>query len=121
MLQVQTQVKVIDNSGVKKGQTIKIYQGKQGSVGDIIQISVKQLQPRTKLKLTKGDVLKALIVRTTYRAKNALNHYIAFDENSVILLNAQHVPLASRILGPIPLQLRQKKQVKILSLASTLI
>lgn len=121
MIQVQTQLKVIDNSGVKKGQTIKIYKGKHGALGDIIQISVKQLQAKTKLKIAKGHMLKALVVRTKYKSKNLLNHYVSFNENSIILLNPQNVPLASRILGPIPIQLRKNKQVKVLSLASTLI
>lgn len=121
MIQVQTQLKVIDNSGVKKGQAIKIYQGKQGSVGDIIQISVKQLQTKTKLKILKGNIFKALIVRTKYKTKNLLHQYVSFNENSIILLNNQQVPLASRILGPVPSHLRKNKHVKILSLASTII
>lgn len=121
MIQVQTKVKIIDNSGVKKGQTIKIYKGKQGQIGDIIQISVKQLQSKIKLKITKGQIFKALIVRSKYKNKNLLNNYLAFNENSIILLNNQNVPLASRILGPIPMKLRNNKNLKILSLASTII
>jgi large subunit ribosomal protein L14 len=121
MIQVQTQIKVIDNSGVKKGQVIKVYKGKRGNIGDIIQISVKQIQSKTKFKISKGNIFKALIVRTRYKNRNLLNNYIAFNENSIILLNNQNIPIASRILGPIPIQLRKNKQVKILSLASTLI
>lgn len=121
MIQVQTQLKVIDNSGVKKGQVIKIYKGKHGHVGDVIQISVKQIQSKTKLKISKGDIFKAIIIRTRYKNRNLLNNYISFNENSIILLNNQNMPIASRILGPIPIQLRNTKQVKILSLASTII
>lgn len=121
MIHIQTKLKVIDNSGAKKVQAIKIYQGKFGQIGDIIQISVKQVQTKLKLKIAKGSMWKALIVRTKTNHKNVLNHYISFNENGVILLNNQNVPIASRILGPIPMHLRNQKHVKILSVASTLI
>lgn len=121
MIQVQTKLKVIDNSGVKKGQTIKIYKGKSGKMGDIILISVKQIQSKTKLKISKGNLFKALIVRTKYKRKNLINNYISFNENSIILLNDKNLPIASRILGPISGQLRKNKQLKVLSLASTVI
>lgn len=121
MIHVQTKLKVIDNSGAKKVQTIKIYRGKWGQVGDLIQISIKSVKAKTKLKISKGSIWKALIVRSKYNRKNLLNHYLSFNENSVILLNNQNVPIASRILGPIPFFLRNQKQVKILALASTLI
>lgn len=121
MIHTQTKLKVIDNSGAKKVQAIKIYRGRFGQIGDIIQISVQQVQSKLKLKITKGSMWKALIVRTKTNHKNVLTNYLSFDENSVILLNNQHVPLASRILGPIPMHLRNQKQVKILSVASTLI
>lgn len=121
MIKVQTQLKIIDNSGAKKGQAIKIYKGKSGKIGDIILVSIKQTQPRSKHKITKGNIFKALIVRTKYKNKNLINNYISFDENSIILLNNQKLPIASRILGPIPSQLRKNKQLKVLSLASTII
>ena len=121
MIQTQTKLNVIDNSGVKKVQTIKIYKGQFGQIGDIIQISVKNVQSNLKLKIARGQIFKALIVRTKYKNKTLLNHYISFNENSVILLNNQNVPIGSRILGPIPIQLRNNKQVKIISLASIII
>lgn len=121
MIKVQTQLKIIDNSGVKKGQVIKIYKGQSGKIGDIILISVKQVKSKTKLKISKGDMYKALIIRTKYKNKNLIGNQISFDENSAILLNKQYLPVASRILGPVPIQLRKNKQLKIISLASTII
>jgi large subunit ribosomal protein L14 len=121
MIHIQTQLNVIDNSGAKRVQTIKIYRGKWGQVGDVIQVSVKHVQAKTKLKISKGSIWKALIVRSKSNNKSALNHYLSFNENSVILLTNQNVPIASRILGPVPLFLRNQKQIKILALASTLI
>ena len=121
MIKNQTKLKIIDNSGVKKGQVIKIYKGKSGSIGDIVLISIKQIQSKNKIKISKGDMYKALIVRTKYNNKNLANNYISFDENSAILLNGQGMPVASRILGPIPIQLRKNRQLKIVSLASTII
>lgn len=121
MIHIQTKLKVIDNSGAKKVQTIKVYRGKWGQVGDIIQVSIKHVQTKIKLKISKGSVWKALIVRSKSNKKTSLNNYLSFNENSVILLSNQNVPLASRILGPIPISLRSQKHVKILSLASTLI
>jgi len=121
MISTQTKLKIIDNSGAKKAQTIKIYRGKSGRIGDIIQVSIKYVQANNKLKISKGSLWKALIVRSKANYRTFQNHYISFTENSIILLNQQHVPIASRILGPIPIQLRTQKQIKILSLASTLI
>ena len=121
MIQIQTKVKIVDNSGVKKGQTIKIYNGNFGNIGDIILISVKQVKSKNKLKITKGKLFKALVVRTKFKNKNLMNNYISFNENSVILLNNKMVPVASRILGAVPSTLRRNKQLKILSLASTII
>lgn len=121
MIQVQTKLKVIDNSGVKKGQAIKIYQGKSGKIGDIILISVKQVQSKSKINILKGNLYKALIVRTKYKNKGIDSNYTSFDENSIVLLKNQNLPVASRILGPVPLQLRKNKQLKIISLASYII
>lgn len=121
MIQTQTQLKIIDNSGVKKGQAIKIYKGKSSKIGDIILITVKQVQTKLKTKILKGDLYKALVVRTKYKNKDKSANYTSFDENSVILLKNKNLPVASRILGPVPLQLRQNKQLKIISLASYII
>jgi len=121
MIKNQTQLKIIDNSGAKKAKVIKIYKGKFGKIGDIVLISVRQVQSKTKSKISKGTMFKALITRTKYKNKNLNNIYISFDENSAILLNNQKLPIASRILGPVPSQLRKNKQLKIISLASTII
>jgi large subunit ribosomal protein L14 len=121
MIKVQTKLKIIDNSGVKSGQVIKIYKGQSGQIGDIILISVKYVKSKTKLKISKGNIYKALIIRTKYKKKDLIGNQISFDENSAILLNKQNLPIASRILGPVPVQLRKNKQFKILSIASTII
>ena len=121
MIQVQSKLKVIDNSGVKKSQAIKIYQGKNGKIGDIVLVSVKQVQPKSKTNILKGSLHKALIVRTKYKSKGNDSNYVSFDENSVLLLKNHNTPMATRILGPVPLQLRKNKQLKIISLASHII
>jgi len=121
MIKNQTQLKIIDNSGAKRAKVIKIYKGKYSKIGDIVLISVKQVQSKTKSKIIKGTMFKALITRTKYKSKKTNYDYISFDENSAILLNNNKIPIASRILGPVPSQLRRNKQLKIISLASTII
>lgn len=123
MIKVQTQLKIADNSGVKKAQCIKIYKGQSAKIGDIVLVTVKKIKKKlkTKISISKGNLLKALVVRTKYKQKNLINNYTSFDENSIILLNNNNKVLGTRILGPISNQLRKKKQLKILSIASTII
>ena len=122
MLQIQTKVKISDNTGGKVGSCLKIYKSKKGSIGDFLLISIKKIKPLKKhrLKLVKGDIYKALIIRTQYKTLNFSNNYIRFNQNSIILLN-NNKPLGTRIFGPIPIKLRKQKLFKIISLSSILV
>lgn len=119
MIQIQTKLKIKDNTGVKIGQCIKIYKKKVGTVGDTILISVKSLRlnKKKKNKIVKGDLLKALIIYTKYSIKNTIGNYIKFDNNCAVILNNQNKLMGTRILGPITSKFRKKKQFKIISLA----
>lgn len=122
MIQKQTQVKISDNTGGKLGMCIATYKAKSGKIGDIILISIKKIKSQSKqrIKLTKGDMYKALIIRTKKLMLNFANTSIKFDQNAVILLK-NNKPIGSRIFGPVPLKLRNQKLFKIISLANTLI
>jgi len=123
MIHVQTQLKIKDNTGVKKGQCIKIYKRKTGSIGDVVLISVKSLRlnKKKKIKIVKGDLLRALIIQTKYSVKNTIGNFIKFDENCIVILNNQDKLIGTRILGPITSEFRKKKNFKILSLASNIL
>lgn len=120
MIHLETKLKIKDNTGVKIGQCIKIYKKKTGTIGDLILISVKSLRlnKKKKIKINKGDLLKALIIQTKYSVKNTIGNYIKFDNNCVVILNNQNKLMGTRILGPITSEFRKKKQFKILSLSS---
>ena len=118
MIQMQSKLKVADNSGAKIVQCIKVLGGSKrrtASIGDIIVVSIKEALPNSKVK--KGGVAKAVIVRTIHRIKRSDGSYIAFDENSAVLINANKEPVGTRIFGPVARELRAKKFVKIISLA----
>ena len=118
MIQMQSRLKVADNSGAKEVQCIKVLGGSKrrtASVGDIIVVSVKDALPNSKVK--KGDVAKAVIVRTVKKVRRADGSYIRFDENSAVLINANKEPVGTRIFGPVARELRAKKFIKIISLA----
>lgn len=118
MIQMQTSLSVADNSGARKLVCIKVLGGskrKYATVGDIITVSVREAMPNSKVK--KGDVAKAVIVRTAKELKRADGSYIRFDENSAVLVNAQNEPVGTRIFGPVARELRAKKFMKIVSLA----
>jgi large subunit ribosomal protein L14 len=123
MIHIETKLKIKDNTGVKIGQCIKIYKKKTGSIGDLILISVKSLRlnKKKKIKINKGDLLKALIIQTKYSSKNTIGNYIKFDNNCAIILNNQNKLMGTRILGPITSEFRKKKQFKILSLSSNIL
>lgn len=118
MIQMQTNLDVADNSGAKRVQCIKVLGGakrKYASVGDIIVVSVKEAIPRGRVK--KGDVLKAVVVRTAKDIQRSDGSTIRFDRNAAVLINAQMEPIGTRIFGPVTRELRAKKQMKIVSLA----
>lgn len=118
MIQMQTNLEVADNSGAKRVQCIKVLGGskrKTAGVGDIIVVSVKEAIPRGKVK--KGDVHRAVIVRTAKEVRRKDGTTIRFDRNAAVLVNKQHEPIGTRIFGPVVRELRAKKQMKIISLA----
>jgi large subunit ribosomal protein L14 len=118
MIQAETQLNAADNSGAKRLYCIKVLGGtrkRYASVGDIIVVSVKEAIPNAKVK--KGDVLKAVVVRTKKEVRRVDGSYIKFDENSAVLINAAREPIGTRIFGPVARELRGKQFMKIISLA----
>jgi large subunit ribosomal protein L14 len=122
MIVFQTNLKVADNSGAKRVQCIKILGGskrRSATVGDIIVVSVKEALPNRKVK--KGEVQRALIVRTKQGIVRETGEKIKFDSNAVVLLNNQNMPIGTRIFGPVTKELRQKNMLRVISLASHVI
>ena len=118
MIQMQTRLTVADNSGAKEVMCIKVLGGSKrrfASVGDVIVVSINDATPTSKVK--KGDVAKAVVVRTKKKIRRADGSYIKFDENSAVLINANKEPVGTRIFGPVARELRAKQFVKIVSLA----
>ncbi|MBI3783048.1 MAG: 50S ribosomal protein L14 [Deltaproteobacteria bacterium] len=118
MVQSETVLDVADNSGARKVLCIKVLGGtrrKYASLGDIIVVSVQEAIPNAKVK--KGEVAKAVIVRTTKEVGRADGSYIKFDSNSAVLIDNQREPIGTRIFGPVARELRAKRFMKILSLA----
>ena len=122
MIQMQTNLKVADNSGARRVQCIKVLGGskrKTAAVGDVIVVSVKDAIPRGKVK--KGDVRRAVIVRTVKEIRRADGTAIRFDDNAAVLINQQGEPIGTRIFGPVTRELRGKEFMKIISLAPEVI
>ena len=118
MIQAQTNLDVADNSGARRVQCIKVLGGskrKYASIGDIVVVSVKEAIPRGRVK--KGDVLKAVVVRTAKDIRRSDGTAIRFDRNAAVLINNQGEPIGTRIFGPVTRELRAKKYMKIISLA----
>ena len=118
MIQMQSNLFVADNSGARKIQCIKVLGGskrRSASIGDIIVVSIKDALPRAKVK--KGDVYKAVVVRTSKDFKRNDGTAIRFDKNAAVLINKQQEPIGTRIFGPVTRELRAKKFMKIISLA----
>lgn len=122
MIQMQSRLRVADNSGAREVQCIKVLGGSKrryASIGDVIVVSIKDALPNSKVK--KGDVAKAVIVRTVHKLRRPDGSYIRFDDNSAVLINAQKEPIGTRIFGPVARELRAKQFVKIVSLAPEVI
>lgn len=118
MIQPETNLLAADNSGAKRLYCIKVLGGSKrryASLGDIIVVSVKEALPNSKVK--KGDVLKAVVVRTKKEVPRPDGTYIKFDDNSAVLINAAGEPVGTRIFGPVARELRAKRFMKIVSLA----
>jgi large subunit ribosomal protein L14 len=118
MIQMQSVLQVADNSGAKVVQCIKVLGGSRrryAALGDVIVVSIKEALPGSKVK--KGDVAKAVVVRTTREYRRPDGSYIKFDDNSAVLINAQLEPVGTRIFGPVARELRGRRFMKIISLA----
>ena len=118
MIQMQSNLDVADNSGAKRVMCIKVLGGskrKFAAIGDVIVVSVKDAIPRGRVK--KGDVHRAVIVRTAKELRRADGTAIRFDRNAAVLINKQGEPIGTRIFGPVTRELRSKKFMKIVSLA----
>jgi large subunit ribosomal protein L14 len=118
MIQMKTILDAADNSGAKRIQCIKVLGGskrKYATLGDVIVVAVKEALPNAKVK--KGEVLRAVVVRTQKNVGRADGSYIRFDGNAAVLINAQLEPIGTRIFGPVARELRAKKFMKIVSLA----
>ena len=118
MIQMQTNLDVADNSGAKRVMCIKVLGGskrKYASVGDIIVVSIKEAAPRGRVK--KGDVHRAIVVRTAKDIRRADGSVIRFDRNAAVLINKNNEPIGTRIFGPVVRELRAKNHMKIISLA----
>jgi large subunit ribosomal protein L14 len=118
MIQMRTNLDVADNSGARRIQCIKVLGGskrKTATVGDVIVVSIKEAMPRGKVK--KGEVHRAVIVRTKRDVYRADGSIIRFDKNAAVLISKQGEPIGTRIFGPVVRELRAKKFMKIISLA----
>ena len=118
MIQMQSNLEVADNSGAKRVQCIKVLGGsgrKTAGVGDVIVVSIKEAIPRGKVK--KGEVHRALIVRTRKEVRRNDGTCIRFDKNAAVLVNKSNEPIGTRIFGPVTRELRSKQLMKIVSLA----
>ncbi len=118
MIQSETNLEVADNSGARRVQCIRVLGGSRrrwASIGDVIVVAVKEAIPRGKVK--KGDVHKAVIVRTAKEIHRQDGSAIRFDRNAAVLINAQGEPIGTRIFGPVTRELRAKRFMKIISLA----
>ncbi|QDY99616.1 50S ribosomal protein L14 [Nitratireductor mangrovi] len=118
MIQMQTNLDVADNSGARRVMCIKVLGGskrKYASVGDVIVVSVKEAIPRGRVK--KGDVMKAVVVRTAKDIRRPDGSVIRFDKNAAVLVDNKKEPVGTRIFGPVPRELRAKAHMKIISLA----
>ena len=118
MIQMESELKVADNSGAKRLMCIKVLGGtrrRYATVGDVIVVSIKEAMPNSKVK--KGDVMKAVVVRTVKEVRRSDGSYLKFDDNSAVLISNQMEPIGTRIFGPVARELRAKQFMKIISLA----
>ena len=122
MIMLRTMVEISDNTGARRAQCIKVLGGaarRYGSVGDIIVVSIKDALPGGTVK--KGDVAKAVIIRTRKEHRRKDGSYIRFDENAAVLIDNQKEPRGTRIFGPVARELREREFMKIISLAPEVI
>ena len=122
MIQMQSLLKIADNSGARSVMCIKVLGGSKrryANIGDVIKVAIREAIPTGKVK--KGQVVDALIVRTKKGVRRRAGSLIKFDENAAVLINAQKAPIGTRVFGPVTRELRDGKHMKILSLAPEVI
>jgi large subunit ribosomal protein L14 len=122
MIQQESMVKVADNSGAKRALVIRVLGGtrrRYAGLGDVVIVAVKDALPNGTVK--KADVARAVVVRTAKETRRKDGSYIRFDENAVVIINEQGEPRATRIFGPVARELREKRYMKIVSLAPEVI
>jgi len=122
MIQQESMVKVADNSGAKRALVIRVLGGtrrRYAGLGDVVIVAVKDALPNGTVK--KSDVARAVVVRTAKETRRQAGSYIRFDENAVVIINEQGEPRATRIFGPVARELREKRYMKIVSLAPEVI
>jgi large subunit ribosomal protein L14 len=123
MIQTQTILKIIDNSGAKSVQCIKTlggFKSKYAYIGDTVITAIKKIRSKNKLKsrVKKGEIFSAVIIRTKFKQLRKDGSFIFFNENTCVLVDKQKKPVATRIIGPIPKELRTNKLMKIASISS---
>ena len=122
MIQTETMLEIADNSGARKVQCIKVLGGSRrryANIGDVIKVAVKEAVPRG--RVSKGDVVNAVVVRSGQGVRRPDGSVIRFDENAAVLLNAQFQPIGTRIFGPVTRELRTERFMRIVSLAPEVI
>lgn len=120
MIYVETKLNVADNSGAIKAQCIKVLNNKNfAKIGDEIVVSIKKARPNKKVK--KGEVHRALVVRTSKELSRKDGSSIRFKTNDIVLIDKEHQPIGNRIFGPVTYELREKNYLKIISLATSVI
>ena len=118
MIQMQSRLDVADNTGARSVMCIKVLGGSKrryANIGDVIKVTVKEAAPRGRVK--KGEVYNAVVVRTAHGVRRADGSTVTFDGNAAVLLNSKLEPIGTRIFGPVARELREKKLMKIVSLA----
>ena len=119
MIQQQTRLRVADNTGAKQAMCIRVLGGsgrRYARVGDVVVVTIKDAMPRGSVK--KGEIVKGVVVRTRKEIPREDGSYIRFDENAIVLIDEQRQPRGTRIFGPVARELREKKFMRIVSLAS---
>lgn len=122
MILFMTNIKVADNSGAKKVECIKILGGSKknsANIGDILIVSVKEALPNRKVK--KGEVQRAIVIRTKKGIVRSSGEVVKFDSNAVVLVNDQNMPIGTRIFGPVTKELKEKNMLRLVSLASVVL
>ena len=119
MISTLTKLKVCDNSGVKYAKCFKVYKTSSGTIGSLVYVSIKESKNNSKYK--KGDVIKGIIVRNRKIINRNTGNFLCFDSNDIVLIDLKYDIIGTRIFGPLSLELRKKRYVKLLSLSSSII